>query len=121
MSAVATPPREGKSPASDLKPVSEQRLAGGELKQEFRAVCRMCHGGCGTIVEMVDGVITKVTGDPDNPINFGALCSKAGVASIENVYHPDRLDYPLMRAGERGEGKWKRISWDEALNFIARS
>ena len=51
MSAVATPAREGKSPASDLKPISEKRLPGGELMQEFRAVCRMCHGGCGTIVE----------------------------------------------------------------------
>ena len=119
MSAVATPAREGKSPASDLKPISEKRLPGGELMQEFRAVCRMCHGGCGTIVEMLDGVITKVTGDPDNPINQGALCSKAGVASIENIYHPDRLDYPLMRVGKRGEGKWKRIGWDEALTFIA--
>jgi anaerobic selenocysteine-containing dehydrogenase len=117
---TATLGREGKSPASDLKPISEKRLPTGELVQQFKAVCRMCHGGCGTIVEMVDGVIKKVTGDQDNPINYGALCSKAGVASIENVYHPDRLDYPLMRTGQRGEGKWKRVSWDEALSFIAQ-
>lgn len=79
----------------------------------------MCHGGCGTIVEMVDGVIKKVSGDKANPINMGQLCSKAGVASIENLYHPDRLNLPLMRVGARGEGKWKRVSWDEALDYIA--
>src|SRR4051812_46087445 len=92
--------QEGKSPASALKPISEVRLPTGELFQQFRAVCRMCHGGCGTIVDMVNGVIKKVVGDVDNPINMGQLCSKAGVASIENVYPPDRLDYPLMRVGQ---------------------
>jgi anaerobic selenocysteine-containing dehydrogenase len=79
----------------------------------------MCHGGCGTIVRKVDGVITDVVGDPENPINLGKLCAKAGTPSIEMLYHPDRLNYPLMRAGERGEGKWRRVSWDEALDFVA--
>jgi thiosulfate reductase/polysulfide reductase chain A len=111
--------REGLSPASELKPFAETVSANGELVQHFKAVCRMCHGGCGTIVEMVDGVIKKVSGDKANPINMGQLCSKAGVASIENLYHPDRLNLPLMRVGERGEGKWKRVSWDEALDYIA--
>jgi len=86
----------------------------------FKAICRNCHGGCGTIVRMVNGVIKEVLGDPANPINRGKLCSKAGVSSIEQLYHPDRLDYPLMRVGERGAGKWRRASWDEALGVIAR-
>jgi anaerobic selenocysteine-containing dehydrogenase len=117
--STALPARKGLSPASALVPISESVGPSGEAVQQFKAVCRMCHGGCGTIVEMVDGIIKKVTGDPDNPINRGQLCSKAGVASIENLYHPDRLDYPLMRVGARGEGKWKRISWDEATAYIA--
>jgi len=112
-------PRKGSSPASSLKPVSEHLSPVGELIQQFKAVCRMCHGGCGTIVDMVNGTIKKVIGDSTNPVNKGALCSKAGPASVEQLYHPDRLDYPLMRVGQRGEGKWKRISWDEALTFIA--
>ena len=87
--------------------------------ETFKAVCRMCHGGCGTIVRRVDGRITEVVGDPDHPINHGLLCSKAGLPSIEQIYHPDRLDYPLMRDGERGGGKWRRVSWDEALEFAA--
>lgn len=89
------------------------------LVGSFKAVCRMCHGGCGTIVEMAGGVVRRVIGDPENPINKGALCSKAGSASIEQLYHPERVNFPLMRAGERGEGKWKRVSWDEALSYIA--
>lgn len=87
--------------------------------QEFKAICRNCHGGCGTIVRMVDGKVVEVVGDKSHPINRGKLCSKAGVASVEQLYHPGRLDYPLMRAGERGEGKWRRASWDEALGAIA--
>jgi anaerobic selenocysteine-containing dehydrogenase len=60
----------------------------------------------------------KIQGDPESPLNKGKMCPK-GLASIEHLYHPDRLKYPLMRTGERGEGKWKRISWDEALDRIA--
>jgi anaerobic selenocysteine-containing dehydrogenase len=91
----------------------------GDIIEQFKAVCRMCHGGCGTIVERVNGTIRKVLGDRDNPINRGALCSKAGAASIEQLYHPDRIDFPMMRVGAKGEGKWRRVSWDEALDAIA--
>jgi thiosulfate reductase / polysulfide reductase chain A len=86
---------------------------------ELKAVCRNCHGGCGTIVRLENGVVTDVKGDPANPINRGKLCSKAGASSIEQLYHPGRLDYPLLRAGARGEGKWRRASWDEALGEVA--
>ena len=86
---------------------------------ELKAVCRNCHGGCGTIVRLENGVVTEVVGDPDNPINQGKLCVKAGASTIEQLYHPDRLDYPLMRAGARGEGKWRRASWEEALSAIS--
>ena len=85
-----------------------------------KAICRNCHGGCGTLVRVVDGVVKEVVGDASNPINNGKLCSKAGVASVEQLYHPDRLDYPLIRAGERGEGKWRRATWDEALGLISK-
>ena len=96
-----------------------RRTLGAEVVEQIKAVCRMCHGGCGTIVERVNGTIRKVIGDKANPINRGALCSKAGTPSVEQLYHPGRLDYPLMRVGARGEGRWKRISWDEALDRIA--
>ncbi|MBW2115021.1 MAG: helix-turn-helix domain-containing protein, partial [Deltaproteobacteria bacterium] len=52
--------------------------------------CRMCHGGCGVLVYVKGGKVTKITGDPDCPINHGTLCSK-GIASHQLAYHPDRL------------------------------
>jgi len=83
-----------------------------------KSICRMCHGVCGVLVHLEDGRVTKVTGDKDHPMSKGYICSK-GVASVDYVYHPDRLRYPLKRAGERGKNKWERISWDEALDTIA--
>jgi anaerobic selenocysteine-containing dehydrogenase len=103
-----------------IKPEAiQQGGVAGKAVERFKAVCRMCHGGCGTIVERVDGRITKVVGDPDHPINKGLLCSKAGQPSIDQIYHPDRLNYPLIRTGERGSGQWRRANWDEALDIIA--
>ncbi len=83
-----------------------------------RSCCRMCHGGCGVIIYLKDGRVAKIAGDPACPINHGTLCSK-GLASAQLVYHPGRLTYPVKRIGNRGEGNWARISWDEALNIIA--
>jgi anaerobic selenocysteine-containing dehydrogenase len=87
-------------------------------EQVVRTNCRGCHGGCGVLVHVRDGVITKLEGDPDFPTNHGTMCSK-GLAFKQLVYHPDRLKYPMKRAGKRGEGKWERITWDEALDTIA--
>jgi anaerobic selenocysteine-containing dehydrogenase len=80
---------------------------------------RMDHGGCGILVHVENGKITKIEGDPDSPLNRGTICAK-GLAQLERLNHPDRLKYPMKRIGERGEGKWERISWDEALETIAR-
>ncbi|WP_017524951.1 molybdopterin-containing oxidoreductase family protein [Pusillimonas noertemannii] len=87
--------------------------------ETFKVVCRMCHGGCGTIVKRSRGKIIEVAGDPDHPVNHGKLCSKAGQPSIDQLYHKDRLNYPLIRAGERGDGQWRQATWDEALDHIA--
>jgi thiosulfate reductase/polysulfide reductase chain A len=86
--------------------------------QTYKSACRMCHGGCGVLVHVVDGAIQRVTGDPDSPLNKGLLCPK-GVASTDIVNHPRRLTHPMKRLGGRGEGRWGRISWDEAYDIIA--
>jgi anaerobic selenocysteine-containing dehydrogenase len=78
----------------------------------------MCHGVCGVLVHIKDGRVTKITGDPDCPTNLGYICPK-GSASVDLLYHPDRLKYPMKRMGKRGENKWQRISWDEALDTVA--
>ena len=79
----------------------------------------MDHGGCGLLVHVEDGRIVRIEGDPDSPLNRGTICAK-GVAQIERLNHPDRLRHPLKRVGGRGEGKWERISWDEALTILSQ-
>ena len=86
-------------------------------EQVIRSNCRGCHGGCGVLVHVKDGRIIKLEGDPEIPSNRGTMCSK-GLAYLQLVYHPDRVKYPLKRSGKKGEGKWQRISWDEALDTI---
>lgn len=76
-----------------------------------------CHGGCGVLAHIKDGKLVKIEGDPEHPWNRGRLCARV-LAMTQYVDHPDRLRHPLKRAGERGEGKWERISWDEAFDLI---
>ncbi|OGP59540.1 MAG: dehydrogenase [Deltaproteobacteria bacterium RBG_13_61_14] len=87
-------------------------------KRVVKSACRMCHGVCQVLVHLDGDRVIKVTGDPDSLTSKGYLCPK-GAASPELLYHPDRLKYPLRRAGQRGENKWQRISWDEALDEMA--
>lgn len=91
----------------------------GKDVKVYRSACRMCHGGCGVLVHVKDGKVIKIEGDPESPLNRGKICVK-GLSSIEHLYSPDRLKYPLKRVGKRGEGKWERIPWDEALDTIAK-
>ncbi len=76
-----------------------------------------CHNQCGILVYSQDNTVIKVEGDPEIPFNEGRLCVRC--LSLPKVVHsPYRLTHPLKRAGNRGEGKWQRISWDEALGLI---
>lgn len=85
----------------------------------IKSTCGLCAIGCGVRVHLKNGKPVKVEGDPDHPLNRGSLCAK-GKASLEFLYHQDRLKHPLKRKGKRGSGKWECISWDEALESIAR-
>jgi anaerobic selenocysteine-containing dehydrogenase len=80
-----------------------------------RSACRGCHGVCQVLVHLEGDRVVKVTGDPESPTSRGYLCPK-GSAAPELLYHPDRLTHPLRRVGERGENRWKKVSWEEALN-----
>jgi len=84
----------------------------------IKSTCGLCPVGCGILAHRHGQKITKIQGDPDSPLSRGALCPK-GVASLEYLYHPERLKQPLKRDGSRGSGKWREISWDEALETIA--
>jgi anaerobic selenocysteine-containing dehydrogenase len=70
------------------------------------------------LVEVEDGRATRVSGDPDHPPTQGFLCTKV-TRYLERVYNPDRLLYPMRRIGAKGEGRFERISWDDALDTIA--
>ena len=83
-----------------------------------RSACRGCHGVCQVLVHLDGDRVVKVTGDPESPTSRGYICPK-GKAAPEMLYHPARLKYPLRRAGERGENRWQRVSWEEALNETA--
>jgi anaerobic selenocysteine-containing dehydrogenase len=78
-----------------------------------KSVCCLCSGSCGVLISLEAGKPVEIQGDPESPPNRGGLC-KIGLASLEYLYHPDRLKYPLKETGERGKGNWQRISWDEA-------
>jgi anaerobic selenocysteine-containing dehydrogenase len=83
-------------------------------------VCpRNCYDTCSLISEKVNGRIVRILGDPDNPFTAGTPCIK-GHTHINVVYHPDRLLHPMKRAGKKGEGKWEKISWDEAYDTITK-
>ena len=76
-----------------------------------------CHGGCGVLAHIEDGRLVKIEGDPEHPWNQGRLCSRC-LAMTQYINHPERLTHPLKRVGERGEGKWQEISWDEAFDLM---
>ena len=82
------------------------------------STCNMCVNRCGIQCHVVNGVLEKIDGDPRNPKTAGGTCAK-GQAGIMALYDPDRIKYPLIRVGERGEGKWRRASWDEAFDYVA--
>ncbi|MBW1919322.1 MAG: molybdopterin-dependent oxidoreductase [Deltaproteobacteria bacterium] len=85
----------------------------GEVRK-IRTACRSCHGGCGVIAHVKDGKVIKVEGDPDSPYSRGTMCSK-GLAITQLAYHPDRILHPMKKV----DGRWVRITWDEALDTIA--
>jgi anaerobic selenocysteine-containing dehydrogenase len=86
---------------------------------QVRAVCpHDCPDTCALLVTVEDGVATAVKGDPDHPTTAGVLCTKVA-RYTERTYHAERLLHPLRRVGKKGEGKFERISWDEALATIA--
>ncbi len=85
----------------------------------IRTVCQGCHSECGVLVEVADNRIVHIEGDPAHPSSRGYICLK-GKNQHHFLTHPDRIVSPLKRVGEKGAGKWARVSWEEALNGITR-
>jgi len=108
------------------------------MKKIVRAVCpHDCPDSCGVLITVEDGRATRIQGDPQHPVTRGFLCAKVA-KYLDRVYSPDRVLYPMRRLAPKGpaaspfdyrsgqvratqsDSVWHRISWDEALNEIAR-
>jgi anaerobic selenocysteine-containing dehydrogenase len=70
------------------------------------------------LITVENGRATHIAGDPDHPITQGFLCTKVA-KYLERTYHPERLLFPQIRAGAKGDGRFRRASWDEALSLVA--
>jgi anaerobic selenocysteine-containing dehydrogenase len=77
-----------------------------------------CPDTCAMHVTVEDGRATHVDGDPDHPVTVGFLCGKVS-NYLDRVYAKDRILHPLIRSGEKGEAKFRRARWDEALDLVA--
>jgi anaerobic selenocysteine-containing dehydrogenase len=88
--------------------------------QVRHSVCALdCPDACSLLVNVEDGMASKLRGNPDHPVTRGFLCGKVA-KYLEREYSPQRLLYPQKRIGKKGEGRFARISWDEALDTIAK-
>lgn len=114
--AVAAPSvlnaMENELGGKDFSPVSATE------RQAIPINCHVCNIQDGAIAFVENGRIVKLEGNPEHVSTRGRLCAK-GNSGMWYTYDPDRILYPLKRVGARGEGKWKRISWDEALAEVA--
>ncbi len=90
----------------------------GHERRAVPTACWQCVTRCAAIGYVEDGRLVKIEGQPKSIRTEGVMCAK-GQAGVNQVYDPDRLLYPVRRAGKRGEGRWQRISWDEALDDLA--
>lgn len=97
--------------------ISEQDETGA--RAVFRNVCpRNCYDSCAMVSHVENGAVTFIEGAPESSFTKGGLCVK-GYAYLQQVYSLDRLKYPMQQIGGRGSGKWKRLSWDDAIGKIA--
>ena len=85
------------------------------------STCRECYLGCGSLIHLQDGEVTKIAGNPNNPHSRGAFCIKGMNAPIASLEHRDRILHPLRRKGSRGDGNYERVTWDDAFVEISTS
>ena len=81
----------------------------------YASTCRECAAACGIIAETRDGRVTKLEGNPEHPLNRGALCAR-GQSALQGLYNPDRIRGPMVKEG----GAWKAIDWDRALTLVGQ-
>ena len=99
--------------------MSAEVVTGAEGRRTLKVVCpHDCPDTCVMTVDVENGRAVAIGGDPDHRFTQGFLCAKVN-QYLERVYSPDRILHPMKRVGRKGEGRFARISWDEALDLIA--
>jgi len=116
-SSVALSVLGGVGATNILADSSKNKVSKTVLFKSVPTLCEMCVNKCAAIAQVKNGVITKLEPNPYFPKSKNMLCAR-GNAGIHALYDPDRLKYPLIRIGNRGDGKYKRVSWDEANEYI---
>ncbi len=81
----------------------------------YATTCRECAASCGIIAETRDGRTTKLEGNPEHPLNRGALCAR-GQSAVQGLYNPDRLRGPMVKEN----GAWKSVDWEAALALLSQ-
>lgn len=103
-------------------PVAQVARAAGQVDAAgdgyVHSMCEMCVWRCGLLAKITDGRVVKLDGNPEHPHSRGNLCPR-GQSGLMNTYDPDRVLTPLIRVGRRGEGKFRKASWEEALDLVA--
>ena len=84
------------------------------------SACTLCPGGCGITVRKIDERAVKIEGMKGHPVNDGGICI-LGLSGLQLLYGPTRVKTPLKRIGERGQGKWKKISWNDAISEVVKN
>ena len=107
----------GRSPILHALVPAKAKDRTGPVEKIFSA-CDMCFNKCGLIARVEKGVVRKLDPNPKFHKARGMLCAR-GNAGIKQLYDPDRLKYPLLRKGERGAGRWQRLTWGQALDHAA--
>ena len=88
------------------------------IEYHYLTCPRNCRDACSMIAEIKDGKMVSIKGDPKHPLTQGTVCVKGHTYAM-HLYNADRIMHPMKRVGKKGEGKWEKISWDQALKEIA--
>lgn len=87
--------------------------------QKIPTYCDLCFWKCGAMAYVNNGKLWKIEGNPDDPLSNGRLCPR-GTGGVGASFDKERLKTPLIRKSVRGEDKWVEVTWDEALEYIAK-
>jgi len=105
-------------PAAFASPEDAVSLFTGRVVKGVPSTCGSCSAGCGIKVFVDEGMLLGLAGNPEHPVNRGALCA-LGSAGMNLFDHPGRIRKPMRRVGKRGDGQWRQIEWEEALSEVA--